>query len=342
VPIRGDGRLRGRRRGLTREQQLLLRACLLPDERAVEAWRQWCSIADLDHLGGSCQRLVPLLHRNLEALGVRDPVLRRYRGIRRYHWSKNHVVLGRVSRLTRALEERALPYVVLHDLALMLSHDADPGDRPLSRLGILVRPEHVSRAVDGLGLAGYRGRHSFERGALASTGALAMTGERGSPSIDLYRHLFPGHLDSRADAPFWSRAEEATIGRISTRPLVMDPTDLLLHVLVHGAACDRIAPIRWIPDAATILRGSDVAWARMAGDAERLGFSAQVAAALRELGTFVELELPVGMFDRAERGAVQRARRIANDWGLANVGVIPRRLRMLAGRSPRGSLEEPG
>lgn len=295
---RRNRNLSSRRGILTREHRFLLEACLRPDERAVEAWRRWRSSADFDHLHGPSQRLVPLLYRNLQALGVRDPILRRYKGVWRYNWCKNHKRLARVSHLTRLLEEHSIPLVALKDLALILAHDQDVGVRPMSEIGLLVRPEHVPRALDVLAGAGHRALR--RRGDRFQLGHVANAADD-SLSIGLHWHAFPGRLDSESDAPFWSRARIATTVRLSADVLVMDRTDLFLHVIVHGVAFDRRPPIRWVPDAAAISRRPGIAWERMADDAERLGLTHELAAALRELRAFVELDLPESVLDRLEQ-----------------------------------------
>jgi hypothetical protein len=310
---------------------LLLDACLRPDERALEAWRRWCSSIDLDHLDGPSQRLLPLLYRNLQALGVRDPILQRYKGVWRYYWCTNQKRLAHLAHLTRLLDDQSLPFVALKDLALMLAHDRDVGVRPLSDIGLLLRPEHVPQALDVLAGAGYRPLRRrgdrFELGHVGSTNAFERNAVDDSRSIDLHWRVFPSDLESETDAAFWSRARPATNGPMSANVLVMDRTDLFFHVIVHAVAFERRPPIRWVPNAAALARGPGIAWERLAGDAERLGLTRELAAALRELSGFVEVDVPAGVLERLGRWRGSLAvpfRFLARDWWQKIIGALSR------------------
>ena len=51
-------------------EALLLRAALFEDERGRSAWRAWRAEADLDNIDQASFRLLPLVYRNLERLGL--------------------------------------------------------------------------------------------------------------------------------------------------------------------------------------------------------------------------------------------------------------------------------
>src|SRR5574341_997684 len=76
-----------------RRQRLLLRAALLADGDALDAWQAWKSEADFDQLDYGTARILPLLYRNLTFLQIHDPFLRRLKGIYRRTWYANQLTL---------------------------------------------------------------------------------------------------------------------------------------------------------------------------------------------------------------------------------------------------------
>ncbi|MCA1552816.1 MAG: nucleotidyltransferase family protein, partial [Chloroflexi bacterium] len=93
---------------------------MLHDEPAREAWREYRTALDLDHIDHGSQRLLPLLYRNLLALGIDDPLLTRIKGVYRYHWLRNQLQLQFLATLLRALDESGVPVLVLKGAALAL------------------------------------------------------------------------------------------------------------------------------------------------------------------------------------------------------------------------------
>ncbi len=69
-------------------QELLLRAALMPDERALSAWRQVRAQIDVEALDGATQALLPALRKNLLALGEEDELLNLFKGVQRYSWAR--------------------------------------------------------------------------------------------------------------------------------------------------------------------------------------------------------------------------------------------------------------
>ncbi|MEZ4548820.1 MAG: nucleotidyltransferase family protein [Thermodesulfobacteriota bacterium] len=71
-------------------------------------------------------------------------------------------------------------------------------------------------------------------------------------TIDLHWHVLHGYNPPDADAPFWEAARRVTVEGAPV--LVLDPVDQLLQVCAHGMRWDPTPPVRWVADAAVILR----------------------------------------------------------------------------------------
>ncbi|MEW6303751.1 MAG: nucleotidyltransferase family protein [Verrucomicrobiota bacterium] len=251
----------------TPEQQQLLRACLLRDEAAVSAWRQWRASADLDHLDAGSNRLLPLLYRNLARLGVPDPEMARLKGIYRYYWSKNHLLFHDAGELAGRLQQRGIPVLLLKGAALVVAHYQDPGVRPMADVDLLVPSAQAQAAADCLRESGWRLKDgvSFEE-LMRCSYAGVFANARGQ-EIDLHWFALPEGRQPGADAHFWDASAPANLGNAAVR--CASPADLLLHVCAHGAYWCPVPPVRWVADALVILQtaGDRLDWDRFLAQA---------------------------------------------------------------------------
>jgi hypothetical protein len=79
----------------TAEQELLLRAALWSGERAIAAWLEWASRVDVvnDLVDEGSFRLLPLVYRNLDRVGLAGPSMSRLKGVYRHSWAKGPAIL---------------------------------------------------------------------------------------------------------------------------------------------------------------------------------------------------------------------------------------------------------
>ena len=141
---------------LSAEQEILLRAALLQGESALAAWQQWTSAADIDRLRPGSYRLLPLLYRNLSALGVDDPLMSKLKGIYRQTWYKNQLLLGQLAGLVRTFHQADIPTLLLGGAALSILHYHDLGARPVFKCALLVPAGQALQAVNLLARLGWR------------------------------------------------------------------------------------------------------------------------------------------------------------------------------------------
>src|SRR6476619_3545218 len=98
---------------------LLLKAALLDEDAAIAAYRAWRTTLDLETISYSQQRLLPLLQINLTRFGLEDPLVDRFRGIRRYFWVRNLKAMAFAKRVFTALDHMGVPFIVLKGAALI-------------------------------------------------------------------------------------------------------------------------------------------------------------------------------------------------------------------------------
>lgn len=291
---------RGRARGPvggcwpTREQEWLLRAALLRGGESLAAWEQWHARVDIEENDLGSYRLLPLLYRNLSAQRVTDSALDKIRGIYRFAWSKNQLLIYSALPLLKAFREAEIPVLLLKGAALGVACYHDGGTRPMDDVDVLVPEDRFEEAVRIVREAGWTTERTHGLRELPIRHAIAF--ERANRAhLDLHRHVFTGDLRPRTDDAFWEASVPARLGMEEVR--VLSPADQLLHVCAHGVAWNKVPPIRWIADAMMQLRASDntgdtLDWDRLVERARYHGYVIHVREALRYLRTNLGAPVP--------------------------------------------------
>lgn len=253
--------------------ELLLKAALLQGEPALRAWEGWKRTVDLrDPLDPECYRMLPLVYRNLRTLGLADPWMGRLAGVYRREWYRNRLLLHAAAGALARLHAGGIETMVLKGAALLTAYYRDCGVRPMGDCDVLVPTAGRRGAIDVLVRSGwkplYRDPARLTDAVLDTRHSWGFVDARGL-QLDLHWHALWLSCDPDADDDFWSRAEALTLEGVATR--VLDPASLLLNVCVHGAEWEQAAPLRWIADAAIILRerGAQLDWDRGTAQAER-------------------------------------------------------------------------
>ncbi|HSE95650.1 MAG TPA: nucleotidyltransferase family protein, partial [Methylomirabilota bacterium] len=153
------------------DQELLLRAALLPAGEAHSAWRQLRPRLRLDRVDPGSQRLLPLLWAQLTRLGIDDPLVDRLHDAYGRTVARNAILFRRAARVLRTLGDAGIEALVLKGAALALAYYGDPGLRPMADLDVLVRPGAAAVASDVLRRCGWSADRAVTPGYLAVTHA---------------------------------------------------------------------------------------------------------------------------------------------------------------------------
>ncbi len=248
----------------TKEQELMLRACLLRDKEALTAWNTWRSSTEFDTLDHGSNRLLPLLYYNLNLLGIEDPLMNRMKGIYRYYWAQNQLLFHHAAVILDAFQQNKIETMLLKGGALVSLHYGDHGLRPMGDIDILIPPDKAKLAIDLLQEANWQMKAEWMtvEKMLNRSYAGAFFNDQGG-EIDLHWNVFPHGRYPHADDDFWAESIEINFAGVPTR--CENSTDLLLHVCVHGARWNPIPPIRWIADAMIIFNSTthEINWERL-------------------------------------------------------------------------------
>lgn len=298
----------------TDQQELLLRAALLPAERALPAWLAAKETLDLDVLERGSYSLMPLVYRRLSESLPEEPLLPRLKGIYRHTWSKNQVLLDDLRATVGSLRDGGVEPVVVGGAA-RLAYYPELGLRTLTEFELLVEQNEVERALRAVGWTGDGVPDRVLRG-------------RSSLGVNAGRRPFGLH---------WRLLPEYPAGRgaYATRPLDhvdgrgLAPTDELLHTVLGGARTALWGNVQWVADAVLIVCSGEVDWDRLAELAEESRAALRVREALGYLTRLLEVPVPddtlakLAGFRPTRRDVL--AHRLGGSGGLV-LGELPRTL----------------
>jgi hypothetical protein len=130
----------------------------------------------------------------------------------------------------------------------------------------------------------------------------------GGGRCDLHwRALWDARQDV-TDDDLWQAAVPLEVAGVRT--LTLSPTDQFLHVCVHGTAWNEMPPVRWVADAAIILRGSTIDWTRIVEQSRKRGVVLPMTDTLRYLRDVMKLPIPAEVLNELERIPIPRTRRL--------------------------------
>lgn len=276
---------------------------------AIEAWHQWKSSVDIDHLDPGSQRLIPALYRNLLIRGASDPLMVKFKGVYRHTWYKNQILLDRMTSLLRSLHDAGIETLVLGGTALVMLHYKDYGARPVSGLHVCVRSEQASRAIHALKKIGWTPtRHLPE--ALVHFRSTAEFIDPHGQRFDLHWHPLSGWCRATSDADFWESAVLTEVGNVPTYAL--NPTDQLLHVCVHGVIPNVVPSFGWVADAMTVLNSSHagIDWSRLITEAAEHRLTLPLRDTLEYLREALDASVPPASLQRIRTVPTSRVERI--------------------------------
>jgi hypothetical protein len=292
----------------TAQQELCLKAALLPGDAGRAAWRRARASSALDQLDRASQSLLPLVYRNLARLDVRGEEIAALQERYVLAWSENQRMFHCVLPLLQAFEQAGVDAVVLKGLALVARFYRDPGLRPMADVDVLVPPSDVGRASELAVSLDWRPRYRLTPAFLRVKHAGPFDHSMGV-ACDVHWRVFEEAGGSGADEDLRAAAEPVVFQ--GTRLRVLSPADQLLHVCGHAARWEPVPSIRWVADAMLILRDGPIDWPRfLVQTAQRrfvlrmrrmLGYLRQALGAA--IPPSVEAELarrPVSLLERFE------------------------------------------
>ncbi len=283
----GDGRL-----WPNDEQELLLQSALAPDDRAVSAFTEWCGRVDIDEaLDWASLRLLPLVYSKQLRNHVNAALMGRLKGVYRRAWYETHTLFQRVAPTVAALHDAGVPVLLLKGTPLVLAYYRNHAHRPMSDVDICVSHADAKRAIQVVTSLGWTPTSVSTEDRLRFFHALQFIHPDGG-ELDLHWHVMVETQDDSLDDLFWAATEALDFLGTPTRMLA--PTEQFLHTVLHGMRWNEETPVRWIPDALTILytRADAIDWDRFVTIAKRLKVCLRIRIAIDYLTRVHDAKVP--------------------------------------------------
>ena len=281
----------------TPQQELLLRAALLPSDAALSAWETWQASANIEDIDPGSHRLLPLLYRNLSRCGSASPLMGKLKGVYRQTWYKNQLLFRDMGQVLDAFRQSGIQTLVLKGAALNVLYYRESGLRPMQDLDVLVRLSDKDQALELMKTL------RWELKVKAPHGWAFTNGD--GRELDLHWHVLAQCCREHDDDDFWSGAVTAEFAGVSARAL--NPTDQLLHVCVHGVAWNEIPPVRWVADAVVILNAEPIDWDRLVEQARKRELILTIRKSLNYLRQVVNAPIPAAVLEEMNGLPVSRS-----------------------------------
>ena len=251
-------------------QEMLLKAGLLENPEAVDCWREYLKQVEFDDTDFGSSRLLPLVYRNLNALGYDDAYMGRMKGIYRRTWAENQKNFQHIPGLVTAFRAAGIPLLLLKGSALLLLCYRDFGLRAMGDFDLAVPAPRILEAVRLLEKKHWRACLEYPKLQIELHHAVHFQSLR-QEDLDLHWHILVHRCEDAYDRPFWEGARPLEYkGEILLSP---QPADHLLHACLHGAAWSPLAPIRWVADAYYLIRRCEIDWERILAMGPLLGMT---------------------------------------------------------------------
>jgi hypothetical protein len=275
----------------TKEQELLLRACLLKREQAIEAWNEWRKVFKRGGTDSATRRLLPALYDNLRKHKISGPLVKNLKEEYYRTWAQNKFAFSRAAEVVDRFHEAGIKTLLLKGSGLISTFYEDPGLRPMADIDLLVHRSDALRSICLLETLGWSSKYKTPSALVPFENANEFT-DHVNQKLDLHWRVMWEGSQKSTDDDFWEASIPVNIGGVLTRTL--NPSDHLLHVCVHGAKWNDTAPIRWIIDAMKILTSekSKVDWERLIRQARDRRLALPMGQTLGYLTDTLEAPVP--------------------------------------------------
>lgn len=293
-------------------QTALLKAAIDADGRAPQHYADWRGQVDLAaEFDRGSYRLLPLLYRTLSRHGVQDDFSGRLKGTYRRIWCETQTRLDAAARVLTLLQAAGIPTVVLKGLALGVGWYGNPVLRPMGDLDVLVPHAQAAAAIAAVEAAGWRRTADSRDDDLVYHHAMEFHHPDGA-ELDLHWQPMTDCRGAGASAWFAGHTLPLQVRGVATHGF--DATAQLLHTVVHGLRWDVEPPIRWIADAAWLLRdpARPVDWEELLAFAYRRRLSHRLGLGLQVLATEYGLPVPAAVLARLAASRPSLLERIEN------------------------------
>ena|GEM_PF-4348628 len=262
---------------------------------------------DFDQIDPASFKLLPLVSRNPALANLQDPIFEKCKGIYRQVWVTNQL---NWNKLLPTLHQfpGVNKIVLLKGMAMILHSYKDFGVRVLGDVDILIERSHIPAVVAFLQADGWRPKMppSFDvnnQSHLNRWHALNFIHANGL-SLDLHWSFI------QENALPLDQAVLADAHPLFSNLYLPNPTDLLLQICIHGMKRSQISLIRWIADAATLIKHSEIDWERLVELAKQAHVCMPLSLAMNYLAEQFDAPIPLISLEQLKTASATHLERI--------------------------------
>jgi hypothetical protein len=238
----------------------LLRALTVEGQDGLEFALSWLDNLDLDSIDGSLHRLLPIFYKKLNQYnlsGIPIKELGRLKGIYRYYFYKNNLIINESSKIFHALVEAKIEFMLLKGISLILGgYYQDYALRPIDDIDILVDKKNEKEVLVFLKRFGWQKLDTIQQQS-------HFINKDYKYKINLHRYSLTQHCSNFTDEDFWKYAEAKTFNDNTLR--FPSPTDQVWHNCFHSIGYYAGPTILAVIDVINILKISQdtIDWERL-------------------------------------------------------------------------------
>ena len=277
-------------------QLTLLKAALLPPDKAEPYWYEFIADYDLQKLDHGCNQVLPMVFINLKGRLRSDLNERTCRSSYRYVWANNHLIMHDAKALLILLKQHDLKVCLLKGAAFIGHYYPDYGMRIMADIDLLVSPKQMPELVNIIESNGYKiisgPGEADTSDFLKLFHAQSFKNSRGT-DFDIHHYVSNFLVNEEFTERIWQNVKAIDLFGIEHLTYVLNPTYQLLHTVLHGLQYAPESSIRWIVDAANLLKNNcdEINWNEMGDICSKHHLNLPMKMALNFLCK--ELKLPI-------------------------------------------------
>lgn len=217
--------------------------------------KQWEALSDAAYQHG----LGPLVYQRLKRAGALEllppAVFDKLRQGFLVNTARNLIYQRQAAQLLQALSEQGIPAIALKGIYLVEHIYEDISLRVMSDVDIMVKKEHVARAIAAMQKLGYQTSTYFDtQDSNRDVKHVPPMSKPGAAYLEVHYALLEEDRPFSIDIPgLWQRAVPAKIGGVEA--LALSVEDLLLHLCIHMTYQHRFnMGLRGLVDVLEVLR----------------------------------------------------------------------------------------
>lgn len=271
----------------THQQQLLLKACLLDQPQSLNAYNQWIDQVNIDLLDHESNQLLGLLYRNLIQQQINSEHLGRLKGINRYQWTKNQLIISQFEQIYNQFKEHNIDFLCLDDLAILSHYYENNGSKFIQNLSLLICPNNLGTIEKILINLGWQ----IETKPINSRSQFSNLWFKNDKNQGLVckSSLFIAQPQEYTDNQIWEKAITQEIGRSHSK--ILSTIDTFLLLCLQANHSERLS-ITKIADIMMLLNKANIDWVELVTKTQRYRLILPVRNMLSFINNILEVTFP--------------------------------------------------